>query len=143
MSNGGHSREQTGVDPALPSSNRRFGWILVAFFLIVALFPLVSGHTPRIWALIVAAGFLAVSILAPLGLSPLLWLWMRFGALMHRIMSPVMLGLIFYVAVVPTGLIMRAFGKRPLNLAFDKAAPSYWIVRDPAGPPPESMKNQF
>ena len=62
---------------------------------------------------------------------------------MHRIVSPLVLGALFYLSVVPTGLVMRALGKDPLRLRFDRNAQTYWIAREPTGPAPESLRNQF
>ena len=82
-------------------------------------------------------------MLLPRALGPLHWLWQRLGLLLHKVTNPILLGLIFFGAVVPTGLVMRALGKRPLRLTFDPAAKSYWILREPPGPSPDSMKKQF
>jgi hypothetical protein len=125
------------------SSNRSFGFVFAAVFLIVALLPLLHGALPRWWSLAVAAAFAAAALLAPGILTvPNRW-WGRFGMLLHRVVSPVALGLMYYGAVLPTGLAMRLFGKDPLRLKRDAAARSYWIERKPPGPPPDSLKNQF
>ena len=68
---------------------------------------------------------------------------MRFGLLLARIVNPIVLGLIFFGVMTPIGWLMRAFGQRPLSLAFEPQAKTYWIVRRPSGPPPETMTNQF
>lgn len=125
------------------SSDRTFGLVFAAFFLVVAALPLLHGGPVREWALIVAAVFAAAALAVPRILAPLNRLWMRFGALLHRIVSPVALGILFYGVVAPTGLLMRLFGKDPLRLKFDREAPSYWIDRVPSGPEPPSLKNQF
>lgn len=125
------------------SSDRSFGLVFAAFFLIVGLLPLLHGHALRIWALLMAAGFLVVAMIIPGILSPLNRLWTSFGLLLHRIVSPIALSILFYGIVTPTGLLMRLFGKDPLRLRPDKNAASYWIVRTPPGPEPESLKNQF
>jgi hypothetical protein len=143
MSAGGHPLAQSESNPASRSACRRFGFLFAAVFLIIAMYPVIGGRDAHIWALLVAAAFFAAALVVPNILSPLLRIWLRFGALMHHIVSPIMLALIFYVAVMPTGLIMRALGKRPLNLVFDKDASSYWLLRQPPGPAPDSMKNQF
>jgi hypothetical protein len=129
-------------EPVQPASKRRFGYLMAGAFAIVGLWPLTrSGHA-HVWALIAAAMFLALAVLIPRLLAPLLWLWTQIGLLLHRITNPVLLGLIFYGAIVPTGLVMRALGKRPLHLAFDPGRRSYWIERVP-GPDPRSMTKQF
>jgi hypothetical protein len=136
--------EQFRADaPVKSSSNRAFGYVFTALFVIIGLWPWFKTGEVHRWALLVAAVFLLLALLVPRALAPLHWLWMRFGAVLHKVMNPVVLGLMFFVTVVPTGLIMRVLGKRPLNLAFDKNAASYWITREPPGPAPETMKNQF
>jgi hypothetical protein len=87
--------------------------------------------------------FAGVALVRPALLTPMNRLWTKFGLLLSKIMNPLVLGILFYATVVPIGLLMRATGKDPLRLKFDRAAPSYWIVREPPGPPAESMKNQF
>ena len=69
--------------------------------------------------------------------------WMRFGLLLNRIVSPVAIGVVYYLTLVPMGLAMRACGKNPLRLSFDRGAASYWIPREPPGPDPLTMNNQF
>jgi hypothetical protein len=125
------------------SSNRAFGWVFVAVFLIIALWPLVFGGTLRWWSLIVSALVALVTVAAPSLLTVPNRLWLRFGLLLHRIVSPVVLGIMFYLVVMPMGLLMRAFGKDFLRLRRNDSAESYWIKRDPPGPEPASMSNQF
>jgi hypothetical protein len=129
--------------PAKSPSIRAFGYVLAALFAIIGFGPLLKTGEIRPWALIVSLAFIVVTLLLPRILAPLLWVWTRIGLLLHKIMNPVFLGLIFYGAVAPTGLIMRALGKRPLQLNFEPAARSYWIDREPPGPPPQTMKKQF
>jgi len=125
------------------SSNRAFGWVFVTVFLIIALWPLVSGGALRWWLLIVSAMVAVVTIAAPALLTVPNRLWQRFGLLLHRIVSPVVLAIMFYGVITPMGVLMRAFGKDPLRLRRNGSAQSYWIKRDPPGPKPESMSNQF
>jgi hypothetical protein len=125
------------------SSNRAFGWVFAAVFLIVALWPLALGGAPRWWSLIVSALVALVTVAAPALLTVPNRLWLRFGMLLHRIVSPVMLAIMFYLVVTPMGLLMRAFAKGSLRLHRDAAAGSYWIKRDPPGPKPGSMPRQF
>jgi hypothetical protein len=129
--------------PLQGSSNRSLGIVFGAVFLIIGALPLAFGGTPRWWSLAVAGGFLGVAFLAPALLGPLNRLWTRFGLLLHRIVSPVVLGIMFFLVVTPTGLLMRVFGKDPLRLRFDRNARSYWIDRTPPGPPPQSLSDQF
>jgi hypothetical protein len=125
------------------SSNRSFGLVFSGFFLIVALLPAVHGNSPRYWALVVSAVFLALALSVPSVLGPFNRIWVKFGQLLHRIVSPVALAILFFCVVTPTGLLLRLLGKDVLRLRFDKAAASYWIPRTPPGPAAESLKNQF
>ena len=130
-------------DDVKVGTERGFGIVFAVVFAIVAGLPLIDGAEPRWWALSVAAVFLALGFFVPAALKPLNILWFRFGLLLYKIVNPVVMGLLFYLTVVPTGLLMRACGKDPLNRTFDPAAKSYWIERDPPGPAPESMEKQF
>ena len=123
------------------SSNRAFGWVFVTMFLIIALWPLVFDGTLRWWSLIVSALVALVTVAAPSLLTVPNRLWLRFGLLLHRILSAVVLAIMFFLVVMPTGLLMRAFGKDFLRR--NDSAESYWIKRDPPGPEPASMSNQF
>lgn len=125
------------------SSDRAFGIVFAVVFLIVGLWPLMGGSAPRIWALSIAGVFLAVAIVYPIILAPLNRVWMRFGLLLHKITNPIIMGLVFFVTVTPTALIMRILGKDPLNRKIDRNAQTYWIDRQPPGPAPNSIKNQF
>lgn len=124
-------------------SDRSFGIVFTVFFAVVGGLPLLSGGGPRIWALAVSGGFLLVALAIPKILHPLNVVWMKFAAVLNSIVSPLVLGLLFFTTITPIGLLMRMFGKDVLRLKFDKNAESYWIKRDPPGPPPESMSNQF
>lgn len=125
------------------SSDRAFGIVFSVVFAIIGLFPLADSGAVRVWALAVAVAFLVVALARPTLLGPLNRLWLKVGALLHRIVSPLVLGLLFYGIVLPTGLLMRLVGKRSIPVGFDREPESYWIPRDPPGPPPEGMKNQF
>jgi hypothetical protein len=91
----------------------------------------------------VAALFLAAALLRPAKLHPLNLIWLKFGLLLHRVVNPVIMALLFYGTVLPTGLVMRMLGKDLLRLKREPGADSYWIVRQPPGPAPETMKDQF
>ncbi len=123
-------------------SDRGFGFVFAAVFAVISLWPLTGGGGVRIWALAIAALFLAAALARPTILRPLSRLWFRFGLLLGRIISPIVMAVVFCVAITPTALIVRAFGKDLLRLKFDPDAESYWIRRaddDPMG----SMKDQF
>ena len=130
-------------DDVRGSSNRSFGIVFAVVFAIIGLFPLLSGGGVRAWALIVAAAFAVVALAFPAALAPLNRIWLKFGLLLHKVVNPIMLGIMFYGVITPTGLIMRAFGKDPLRLRFEKDADTYWIVRTPPGPTPDSLRDQF
>lgn len=125
------------------SSGRSFGLVFAAVFLIVAIYPLINGQSVRLWAIVIAGSFLTLALLFPKSLEPANRLWMKFGELLHKIVSPVALGIVFFLAVLPTGLLLKLFGKDPLRLRFDTSVDSYWIKRDPPGPNAESLNNQF
>ena len=127
------------------SSDRSFGFVMAAFFGLVALFPLLHGPLSSIrwWALVLAAAFLAFALLWPAALRPLNRAWLRLGLLLSKVVSPVVLMILFYATVTPIGILMRWAGKDPLRLRRDAAAASYWIPREPPGPAPDSMKQQF
>ena len=125
------------------SGNRVFGWVFVVVLLVVAAFPLLSGGTPRWWSLIAGAVLAAVTLLVPALLTIPNRLWQGFGALLHRIVSPIVLAVMFFGVVTPMGLLMRAFAKQSMRQRRDPAAETYWIPRDPPGPKPESMPRQF
>jgi saxitoxin biosynthesis operon SxtJ-like protein len=133
------SRDQ----PVKLSSNRAFGWVFVAVFLIVALWPLASGNAVRWWSLIISGLFLFATLAAPSLLTIPNRLWRRVGLLLHRIVSPVVLAIMFYLVVTPLGLLMRMFAKNSLRLRRESAAESYWIKREPPGPRPDSLPYQF
>ena len=137
-----HARDDVKV-----GSERSFGLVFAVVFLIIALLPMLTMSDQqsnlRIWALIVAALFMTTALTMPRLLAPLNKLWFMFGLLLHKIVNPLVMGLIFFTTVLPIGLIMRALGKTPLTLGFDKNADSYWIPRTPPGPTPETMKRQF
>lgn len=124
-------------------SERSFGIVFAAVFAVVGLWPLVGGGTPRLWALAVAGVFLALALVWTAPLRPLNRLWARFGLLLHAVVNPAVMGLLFFGTVLPIGLILRLTGKDLLNLKRDPAANSYWINRQPPGPKPETMVHQF
>jgi hypothetical protein len=129
--------------PAPESSDRSFGYVFAVFFLIVACWPFLYWQGPRWWALAVAAAFAAVAAAQPRLLHPLNRAWLALGRLLHKIMSPAVMGLIFFGCVTPTSWIMRWRGKDLLSLKRDPARKSYWIDRQDSPITAESMKNQF
>ena len=122
------------------SSEKSFGVVFSIVFLIVALYPLINSESLRIWALVVSIIFFLLAFLAPKILVLPNKLWFKFGLLIGSIVAPIVMTLVYFVTVVPTGLIMRLLGKDLLKQKLDNNAKSYWIERtEPMG----SMKNQF
>lgn len=125
------------------SSDRAFGLVFAGAFLLIAGSPLFHGETPRWWAAGIAALFALAALLKPVLLARLNRLWIKLGMLLGKVVSPIALGILFYGVLTPIGVVMRLAGKDPLRLKFDPGAKSYWIPREPPGPPPDSMTNQF
>lgn len=125
------------------SSDRSFGVVFAVVFLIIALFPLLHAGAVRWWSVGVSAAFAVVAFTVPGILAVPNRLWMKFGLLLAKIVSPIALGILFYLVFTPIGLLMRLAGKDPMRLKADPNAKSYWIDREPPGPPPQSMTNQF
>ena len=121
------------------SSNKSFGIVFSVFFLIIALYPLTNNEDIRLWSLFISILFLILVILKSKILTPLNKLWFKFGIFLGKIISPLIMGIIFFVVVTPIGLIMRLFGKDVLNLKYNKNQ-SYWIKKNG---PKSKMKNQF
>jgi len=116
---------------------------MAAFFAIVGAWPMFGGSEPFWWSVAVAGVFAFAALVRPAALAPLNRLWTAFGLLLHRITNPLFLGVIFFLAILPTALILRALGKDLLRIRLDKSAPTYWIKREPPGPPPATMTRQF
>jgi hypothetical protein len=93
--------------------------------------------------LAIAAAFGLAALAAPRMLHPLNALWFRLGLLLHRVVSPLVMGAVFFLCVTPIGLIMRMRGKDLLSLRREDGSRTYWVVRDPAGPDPATMTKQF
>lgn len=143
MSKGATHESFTGVTEVKVGSERSFGLVFAAVFALIALWPLKSDGDVRIWALAAAGTFAIFALVAPKALKPLNLLWFKFGLVLHHVVTPVVMGLLFFVTVTPVGIMMRMTGKDPMRLKRDPAASSYWIDRVPAGPSAESMKKQF
>ncbi len=124
-------------------SERSFGLVFAVVFALIALFPLWWGGPVRIWALVVAGAFAAAALLMPVVLRPLSLLWFRIGLLLHRVVNPLLMAVLYFGVFTPMGLVLRARGKDLLRLRRDRASASYWIAREPPGPKPGSMSKQF
>ena len=121
------------------SSNRSFGIVFFIVFLLIALYPLINNEDIRLWSLLISSVFLIFGLINSQILTPLNKLWFKFGLLLGKVISPLVMGLIFFFVVTPIGLIMRALGKDLLNLKYNKNK-SYWIEKTG---PKSKMKNQF
>jgi saxitoxin biosynthesis operon SxtJ-like protein len=124
-------------------SDRLFGIVMTAAFAVISLLNWWhDGHSWR-WTGGIALLFLAAAMIRPAALKPLNRLWLNFGLLLHKVLDPIVMALVFFGTVLPTGLVMRVLGKDTLRLKRQFDANSYWIERRPPGPTPESMKDQF
>lgn len=124
-------------------SDRNFGLVFAALFLVVALLPLYRGGPIRWWSVALGACFLISALFAPWSLRPLNFLWYKLGLLLHHVVNPIVMAVLYFGAVVPMGLLLRALKKDLLHLRFDKTAESYWIRRESPAPPPGGMSKQF
>lgn len=110
-------------------SDREFGFVIAGVFAIISILPLAGGGAIRFWAVAIAAAFFVTAIIRPKTLQPLNRIWFRFSLLLGAVLSPVVMGLVFFVVVTPTAIAMRLSGMDPLRLRFDKEANTYWIAR--------------
>ena len=120
-------------------SNKSFGIVFFLVFLLISLYPLINDGNLRIWSFVISIIFLILGILNSKILSPLNKIWFKFGLLLGKMISPVVMGIIFFIVVTPTGLILRLFQKDVLNLKFNNNN-TYWIKKSG---PKSKMKNQF
>ena len=125
-------------------SERTFGFVFSVFFVLLGGWNLYKDKPEWGWCWIGLAGLFAILALTfPRALKGANVLWFRFGLLLHKFISPLILGFLFFSTITPTALIMRMLGKDLLNLRLNSNAKSYWIHRNPPGPEPKSMSNQF
>ena len=120
-------------------TNKSFGIVFFVFFFIVSIFPLLNDGDIRVWSLIISIIFLILGILNSKILTPLNRIWFKFGILLGRFVSPVVMGIIFFAIVTPTSVIMRVLQKNLLNLKKGNKK-TYWIERSKIK---SKMKNQF
>lgn len=122
------------MKPLMPS-DRSFGWTFTGVFALVSFF--------QPWLLALAALTALVTLVRSHWLAPLKHAWMKFGELMHHVVSPVVMGVIFFGVFTPVGVVMRAFGRDAMKRRFEPEAPSYWERRDPPGPADDSFRDMF
>ena len=127
------------MDDIKIGSNRSFGIVFFIVFLIIATYPLINGDELRLWSLITSIVFLFLGLVNSKMLNPLNKLWFKFGIFLGKIISPFVMGVIFFLVVIPIGLLMRLLKKDLLNLKFNNNS-SYWIEKTE---PKSKMKNQF
>ena len=120
-------------------SNRSFGIVFSILFILISLYPLINDDKIRHWALLISFIFLVLGFLNSKLLSPLNKIWFKFGLFLGKLISPLVMGAIFFLVVTPIGLIMRFLGKDILNLRYNKDK-SYWVEKKG---PKSKMKNQF
>ena len=127
------------MDDIKISSNRSFGIVFFIVFLLIALYPLTYSQDIRVWSTIISIIFLVLGLLNSKILTPLNKLWFKFGIFLGKIISPIIMGIIFFLVVTPIGLLMRLLGKDLINLKYNNNK-SYWIEKKG---PKSKMKNQF
>ena len=127
-------------DQVKVSSNRSFGFLFFVVFFVISLWPLKSQGDLRLWTLILSLVFLVLGVLNSKLLTPLNKLWIRFGILLGSIVSPIVMGAVFFIVVTPIGVIMRFAGKDLLRINKNKTISTYWIDRDKLK---KTMKKQF
>ena len=127
------------MDDVKIGSNRSFGIVFFAVFLIIAIYPLINSGELRLWSLIISIVFLVLGLVNSKILNPLNKFWFKFGIFLGKIISPFVMGIIFFLVVTPIGLLMRLLKKDLLNLKFNNSH-SYWIEKTE---PKSKMKNQF
>jgi len=136
------------IEPRLPhkpkrSSDAAFGRVFGLIFVAYGAWPLVHMDHPHYAFVAIGLLLLLASQFSPDVLAPFNSAWLKLGDVLHSIVAPVVMGLVFFLTVVPTGIIIKLLGKDLLRLKRNQVESTYWIVRDPAGPSPDSMKRQF
>ena len=127
------------MDDIKISSNRSFGIVFFIVFLLIAFYPLINQGEIRIWSVLISLLFLILGIINSKILTPLNKVWFKFGIFLGKIISPIVMGLIFFLVVTPIAFLMRMLNKDLLNLKFNKKS-SYWIEKTD---PKSKMRNQF
>lgn len=135
---------EAAVDtPAAASSARAFGWLMAGVAALVGLWALWKGKAWMPWPFAIALAFVLATVLRLRVLDGLNRGWMALAVLLGRIVTPLVMGLIYFGLVTPLGLLMRLTGKDPMQRRFDPSASTYWVEREPKGPDPATMERQF
>jgi hypothetical protein len=124
-------------------SDRRFGLTVAMMCVIIGVVRAILGHGHWVWWVAAGILFALVATAAPMLLAPLNRLWLKLGLLLYKFVNPMVMTLLFFTTIVPVGALMRLCGKDSLRLRRDPEAKTYWIDRQPSGPPVESMRRQF
>jgi hypothetical protein len=124
-------------------SNRRFGLTIGTVCIVVGFIRAFFGHSHTEWWLGAGLVVVLIAIFWPAALAPFNRLWLKFGLVLNKAVNPIVMMVLFVSTIVPVGVLLRLSGKDPLGLKPRPDAASYWIVREPPGPAPETMKNQF
>ena len=127
------------MDEIKIGSNRSFGLVFFVVFLLISVYPLINNENLRYWSLIISLIFLVLGLINSKLLTPLNKIWFKFGIILGKIISPMIMGIIFFFVVTPIGILMRIFKKDLLNLKVNNDK-SYWIEKTE---PKSKMKNQF
>ena len=125
------------------SSERAFGILFAVIFMLIGLYPILSGEEVAWWSLILAVFFIGAALVFPRLLIPFNLVWIRLGLLLHKVASPLVMGFIFFGVITPLGIIMRIFNQIPLRLEFENKLKTYWIFRQFPGQKPDKMRRQF
>jgi Saxitoxin biosynthesis operon protein SxtJ len=143
MAQGVLHEDLTRDDDTVGPSDRKFGLTIGGIFALIAIWKVIASSAfSLVWGGL-AAVFLISALVQPALLSPLNRVWLQFGLLLHRIVSPIIMALLFFAAVLPVGLLMRAVGKDPLRLRLERDATTYWLPRSDDRLPAQSMRQQF
>ena len=127
------------MDDVKISSNRNFGIVFFVVFILIGLYPLINQNEIKTWAILISLIFLVLGLLNSKILNPLNKIWFEFGILLGKVISPLIMGVIFFLVVTPTGMLMRLLNKDLLKLKFNDKS-TYWIEKKE---PRSKMKNQF
>ena len=122
------------------NSNRNFGLVFFVVFLVISLWPLIHNEPFRIWSAVVSLFFLILGLMNSKLLNPLNKIWSKFGIILGIIIAPIVMGVVFFLVITPTGLIMRILGKDLLRKKYHRKKETYWIKRNK---PVSTMKQQF
>jgi len=123
------------MNPVMPS-DRKFGWTFAAVFFLI-------GAVYHPWMIALAGVLAIVTLTRAEWLAPAKHAWMKLGELLNKIVSPVVMGVIYFVVFTPAGIVMRLAGRDALAMRLDKTLPTYWVRRDPPGPADDSFKEPF